>query len=88
MRRYLLATLLGTALVLFGTEVRGEDPRAPSYLILQAPARTPHGQPYYPGRGYAVKPQAYAYGWFGVKSRSHWRRHEGYYSNYIQWSKQ
>ena len=33
----------------------------------------------------AAKP-AYAYGWFGVKTRSHKSVHHGYYHNYTQWS--
>ena len=57
-----LGLLLGTSVL----TARGQDPRTPSYLILRAPAQVPHGQPHYPGRGYAVKPQAYAYGWFGA----------------------
>lgn len=62
-------------------------PPIPSYLILRAPAQTAQGRPYYPGRAYEVKPQAYAYGWFGAAPRSHWHRHTGYYSGYIQWSR-
>lgn len=91
MRKRLSLLLLGVACTLVPITARGEAPQAPqapSYLILQPPARTPHGHAYYPGRGYTVKPQAYAYGWFGAKPRSHWRRHEGYASAYIQWSRQ
>ena len=87
MCRLALALLFGLSIALCVTEARGENPRVPSYLILRAPARKPHGQPYYPGRGYEVKPQAYAYGWFGAAPRSHWYRHEGYNSSYIQWTK-
>jgi hypothetical protein len=88
MRRWLPLLLVGAALIFGATEARAQRPDVPSYLILQAPARTPEGKPYYPGRGYAVRPQAYAYGWFGAPPRSHWRRQEGYNSAYIQWSKQ
>jgi hypothetical protein len=63
-------------------------PGVPAYLILRPPARDPHGHPYYPGKGYEVRPQAYAYGWFGVSSRSHWKRQTGYHASYIQWSRQ
>ncbi len=59
----------------------------PSYLILRAPARTSKGHSYYPGRGYEVRTQAYAYGWFGARPRRHYRRSSGYYENYIQRSK-
>ncbi len=88
MHKCLVAILLGAALAWCATETRGEDPRVPAYLVLRAPERLPQGPAYYPGRGYAVTTQAYAYGWFGVKARSHWRRHEGYHAAYIQWSRQ
>lgn len=78
----LLAGLLAPA------AVRGaEPPPVPSYLILRAPAQTAQGRPYYPGRAYEVKPQTYAYGWFGAAPRTHWHRHTGYYSGYLQWSR-
>ena len=61
---------------------------APAYLMLRAPAREPYRHPYYPGTGYEVRTQTYAYGWFGVSPRTHWKRQTGYQSNYIQWSRQ
>ncbi len=78
----MLAALLAPA-----TAGGADGAPVPSYLLLRAPAQTSHGRPYYPGRAYEVKPQAYAYGWFGAAPRSHWHRHTGYYSGYIQWSR-
>jgi hypothetical protein len=88
MRKPVFVLALGLLLGISVLTARGQDPRTPSYLILRAPAQVPHGPSYYPGRGYAVKPQAYAYGWFGAQPRSHWRRQTGHFSAYIQWSKQ
>ena len=88
MRKPMLALAVGLLLSWFVLTASAQDSRAPSYLILRAPAQVHQGQPYYPGRGYEVKPQAYAYGWFGAQPRSQWRRQTGYYSAYIQWSKQ
>jgi hypothetical protein len=62
--------------------------RRPSYLILRAPVRKFRGHAYYPGRGYEVRTEAYAYGWFGAKPRRHLRRSTGYNESYIQWTKQ
>ncbi|MHB0957567.1 MAG: hypothetical protein ACYC6N_00120 [Pirellulaceae bacterium] len=87
MRMPVLALASVLLLGLGALPASGQDPRVPSYLILRAPAQVSHGQPYHPGRGYEVKPQAYAYGWFGAQPRSHWHRQTGYYSAYIQWSK-
>ena len=91
MTRLALALLFCAAFGLDGLSARSADaakPRAPSYLVLRAPARAHKGHAYYPGRGYEVKTHAYAYGWFGAKPRRHWRRHTGYNSAYIQWSRQ
>ncbi|MCU0958712.1 MAG: hypothetical protein MUF48_01285 [Pirellulaceae bacterium] len=87
MRAFRSFVLLAVLLSAPAAASRAEDPRVPSYLLLRAPAQTPHGRPYYPGRGYDVKPHAYAYGWFGATPRSHWHRHTGYYSGYLQWSR-
>ena len=87
MRRLMLGLLLGWGIAMNATELCAQSPRVPSYLILRAPSRPPHSPAYYPGRGYEVRPQAYAYGWFGAQPRSHWYRHEGYNSAYIQWTK-
>ncbi|NLX55478.1 MAG: hypothetical protein GXY58_10225 [Planctomycetaceae bacterium] len=89
MRRLILmlGLLLGWGIAMHATELCAQSPRVPSYLMLRAPKRPPHSPPYYPGRGYEVRSQTYAYGWFGAQPRSHWYRHEGYNSAYIQWTK-
>jgi hypothetical protein len=87
MYRFAVIFLVAGLLTMTTGEARGQAPRAPSYLILRAPAQKPQGRPYYPGRGYEVKPQAYAYGWFGAGSRSRWRRQTGYHGSYIRWTK-
>ena len=76
------------ALLAWGPTTRAAWSSEPSYLILRAPARKHKGHAYYPGRAYEVRTQAYAYGWFGAKPRGSWKRSTGYYSSYIQWSKQ
>ncbi len=88
MKKLVATIALVMALMYLGSAPQSAQARAPSYLILRAPARTPKGHTYYSGRGYEVRTQAYAYGWFGVQPRSHARRSTGYYSSYIQWSKQ
>jgi hypothetical protein len=87
MKRLLLLILLLCGSIHQSATARRAAAQSPSYLILRAPAQSHRGHAYYPGRGYEVKPQTYAYGWFGAQPRSHWKRHTGYYSNYIQWSK-
>ncbi len=91
MRRLLLALVLMTLATTCSVSARAQEPapdsRVPSYLVLQAPAQVHKGKAYYPGRGYAVKPQAYAYGWFGAQPRDHWRRQTGYGAAYIQWKR-
>ena len=62
----------------------------PAYLILRTPAvRSNHhvSRGYYPGNGYGVSTQTYAYGWFGAPPRRHWVRQFGYYRNYTQWGR-
>jgi hypothetical protein len=76
-----LATMIGMP------TSRGLAQGLPSYLILQAPAKTHKGKPYQNGRGYAAPAHAYSYGWFGAKPRRHWRCHVPYYANFFQWSK-
>jgi hypothetical protein len=87
MRRLLVVLVLVTAAVIVPATLHAQDPQVPAYLILQTPAKVHKGQPYYPGRGYAVRPQAYAYGWFGAQPRSQWRRQTGYDAAYIQWKR-
>ena len=60
----------------------------PVYLILRAPARMPKGHEYYPGRAREVHTHTYAYGWFGVRPRQHFRRSTGHHGQYIQWTRQ
>jgi hypothetical protein len=62
--------------------------RAPSYVILTAPARAHHGHAYYPGQAYEARTHAYAYGWFGARPRRQLRRSTGYYDSYLQWTRQ
>ena len=87
MKQLIVLFILGGALIHLSAGTRLAAAKSPSYLILRAPAQTHKGHAYYPGRGHAVKPQAYAYGWFGAQPRYHWKRHTGYYAGYIQWSK-
>jgi hypothetical protein len=60
----------------------------PAYLLLrraESPGR--HFQPgYYDAAMYDARASGYAYGFFGVRERSHASRHFGYYRNYTQWS--
>ncbi len=88
MRHFIVALFLWAVAAASSVTAHAADGQVPSYLILKAPARTPKGSAYYPGRGYEVKAQTYAYGWFGVQPRGTWKRSTGYYSSYIQWSKQ
>ena len=78
MRRLLIALVLVVAASVSPFSVCGQEPQVPAYLVLQAPAKVHKGQAYYPGRGYAAKPQAYAYGWFGAQPRNQWRRQTGH----------
>jgi hypothetical protein len=87
MRRFLIALVLVMAASATPLSVRGQEPQVPAYLILQAPAKVHKGPAYYPGRGYAAKPQAYAYGWFGAQPRDQWRRQTGHGAAYIQWKR-
>ena len=87
MRKLVVVALFCLASFAVGPSSECTHAKPPSYLILKAPARTPKGHAYYPGRGLEVKTQTYTYGWFGVKPRRHWSRSTGYYSSYIQWSK-
>ena len=61
----------------------------PPYIILRSPAAPASHRPtynYYPGYGFGVSTPTYAYGWFGVRRRSHGAQHSGYYQDYNQWS--
>jgi hypothetical protein len=54
----------------------------PTYLILQGPR---HGR--YSANPHLLKPQQYAYGWFGAQPRRRFTsRSHGYYGTYTQWS--
>ncbi len=83
MKRLAAAILIAMTITVGAPAAVSAGQRVPSYLILRAPARTHKGHSYYPGRGYEVRTQAYAYGWFGAKPRRHHRRSSGYYENYI-----
>lgn len=92
MKHWAVMVLIGLAAGTLPSSGAAQPPAprqdVPAYLILRPPARDPHGHPYYPGRGYEVRPQAYAYGWFGATARSHWKRQTGYQSSSIRWSRQ
>ena len=87
MKKLAAALIVVTAIALVGPATREACGGPPAYLILRAPARAHKGNAYYPGRGFEVKTQAYAYGWFGARPRGSWKRTTGYDSSYIQWSK-
>lgn len=93
MKKWAITILLSLAAVgLPPTTTAAQPPSpgssAPPYLILRPPARDHHDRAYFPGKGYEVRPQSYAYGWFGAQPRTHWKRQTGYNSSYIQWTKQ
>lgn len=75
-------------LTVIGPGIAPLPARQPLYLILRAPARTPAGRAYYPGRSREVRSHTYAYGWFGVEPRQHAKRSTGYHGGHIQWAKQ
>ncbi len=86
MRHVILAITIGACMVV-GDQIAKADP--PPYLLLRTPAApSPHHPTYqrYPGIGFGVSTQSYAYGWFGAAPRKHWSRHFGYYRDYTQWS--
>ncbi len=87
MKKLAAALVVAMALACLGSATTVACAVEPSYLILRAPVRAPKGSGQYPGRGYEVRAQTYAYGWFGVKPRGTWKRTTGYDSSYIQWSK-
>jgi hypothetical protein len=77
------------AVLLSGCLISTAAAGPPSYLLLRdAEAPGPHLQPAYPAAiHYDARTRGYAYGYFGVKPRTHASRHFGIYRDYTQWSR-
>lgn len=91
------AFVLGAIVMLSSADLYSQQPQAsptpanapPMYYTLRAPSSLPHHPPMQGVRQGYVRPQMrrpYAYGWFGVPSRTQWVRHFGYRRAYTQWS--
>ena len=87
MKKFAAAIVFAMLISCLGPAASASE-RAPSYLILRAPTRVHKGHANYTGRGYEVRTQTYAYGWFGAQPRRHFRRSAGYNESYIQRSRQ
>jgi hypothetical protein len=82
-----MRTLLAVMIVLANAAAAQAGP--PSYLLLRQPeSPRPSHRPGDPAAAYFdVRTDGYAYGYFGVRPRSHWSRSFGVHRMYHQWSR-
>lgn len=88
MKKLTMAIAIGVMISGIGAGAASLQAAEPVYLILRPPARTPQGHEYYPGRTRKVHSHTYAYGWFGIRPRQHFKRSTGHHGHYIQWTRQ